>query len=47
VEEGQPLLELHADDRGRFAAARDALDGAVDIGESPPERRPLIIERIA
>jgi thymidine phosphorylase len=46
VEEGQPLLELHADDPARFAAAVEALDGAIVIGDEPPEPAPLIIDRI-
>ena len=46
VREGQPLLELHADDASRFDSALSALDGAVEIGEafSPT---PLVIERIS
>ena len=46
VDSGQPLLELRADDASRFAAARDALAGAVEIGEQPPPAAPLVIERI-
>ena len=46
VREGQPLLELHADDASRFDSALSALDGAVEIGEaySPTS---LVIERIS
>jgi thymidine phosphorylase len=47
VEAGQPVLELHTEDPGRFDAARAALTGAIVIGSEPPEGRPLIIERIA
>jgi thymidine phosphorylase len=47
VTEGMPLLELHADDATRFARARDALSGAIDIGPEPPERRDLVIGVIA
>ena len=47
VTEGQPLLELHVDDPGRVARAEEALDGAIEIGNEPIERRPLIIERIS
>ena len=47
VAEGQPLLELHADDADRFDGAVAALDGAIEIGPEPPEPRPLVIERIA
>jgi thymidine phosphorylase len=46
VEEGQPVLELHADDPARFAAALAALEDAWSVGDDPPEPRPLIIERI-
>ena len=46
VEEGQPILELHIDDRSRVEAAVEALDGAIDVGPEPPERKPLILERI-
>jgi thymidine phosphorylase len=47
VEQGQPVLELHADDVGRFAAALDALAGAIEVGPEPPVPAPLIIDRIA
>ncbi|HEX9993888.1 MAG TPA: thymidine phosphorylase [Acidimicrobiales bacterium] len=47
VEEGQPVLELHAEDRSRFAAALDALDGGLEVGQEPPEPRPLVLDRIA
>jgi thymidine phosphorylase len=46
VQEGEPLLELHADDPARFEGAERALDGAITIGAEEPEPRPLIIERI-
>jgi thymidine phosphorylase len=46
VEEGQPVLELHADDPDRFAPALAALEGAIVIGARPPDPRPLVIERI-
>ena len=46
VEEGQPILELHIDDPYRVAAAVEALDGAIDIGSEPPERKSLILDRI-
>jgi thymidine phosphorylase len=47
VEEGAPVLELHADDADRFAAAAAALSAALDIGPEPPPPRPLIIDRIS
>ena len=46
VEAGQPVLELRADDASRFARARDALAGAIEIGPEPPAAAPLVIERI-
>ena len=45
VEQGQPLLELHADDPDRFATALDALDGGYDLGDAAPPTQ-LIIDRI-
>ncbi|HEX6166472.1 MAG TPA: thymidine phosphorylase [Acidimicrobiales bacterium] len=44
---GEPVLELHVDDRERLPAALAALAGAVEVGPEPPEPRPLIVERIA
>jgi len=46
VERGQPLLELRGDAESRFAGARDALAGAIEIGPRPPGIGPLILERI-
>jgi thymidine phosphorylase len=46
VEAGAPLLELLTDDAARIADAIAALDGAIEIGEAPPESRPLVHERI-
>jgi thymidine phosphorylase len=46
VERGQPLLELRGDAGSRFAGARDALAGAIEIGPRPPGIGPLILERI-
>ena len=46
VSEGEALLELHADDAARFAAAERALEGAVEIGAEPAEPREMIFERI-
>jgi thymidine phosphorylase len=43
---GQPVLELRSDDETRFAAAIEALSGAVDVGPEPPEPAPLVIEHI-
>lgn len=47
VEVGQPLLELRADDPGRFDDALAALEDGWTIAAEPPEPRPLVIERIA
>src|SRR5690606_14213567 len=46
VRAGQPLLELHVDDPGRLPDAVAALEGAVEVGDGPPPRRPLVLERI-
>jgi thymidine phosphorylase len=46
VDRGQPLLELRGDAESRFAGARDALAGAIEIGPRPPDVGPLILERI-
>jgi thymidine phosphorylase len=46
VSEGEPLLELHADEPGRFQPAIAALDGAVEIGREATEPQPMVIERI-
>ncbi|MGW0044518.1 thymidine phosphorylase [Rhodococcus sp. NPDC003348] len=42
---GAPLLTLHTDTPHRFEHARAALDGAWDIGDTPPDE-PLVIDRI-
>ena len=44
VEAGQPVLELHADDPLRFAGAREALAGAVVVGDEPPAPTPLVLD---
>ena len=47
VEAGQPLLELRADDPGRFGPALAALEGAARIGDQgPPEPVSPVIEEI-
>jgi len=40
VREGQPLLELRADDPGRFGPALAALATAVTVSEEPPPPLP-------
>jgi thymidine phosphorylase len=47
VEAGQPLLELRADDPGRFAAALDALEGAAVVAAEPPAPVSAVIEVVA
>src|SRR6202161_4216703 len=46
VAKGEPILELHGDDRGRRDAARAELDAAIDIGDEAPADRPLILQRM-
>jgi thymidine phosphorylase len=49
VADGQPILELRADDDSRFAAALDALrlPGAIEIGqERPPASPDPVIDRV-
>jgi thymidine phosphorylase len=46
VAAGQPVLELHADDPGRFAAALEAVEGAVTIGREPPAPAALIVDQV-
>ncbi len=46
VAAGQPVLELRADDPGRFDRARQALAGAIEIGPEPPEPAGLVLDRI-
>ena len=46
VAAGQPVLELQADDPGRFAAALEAVEGAVTIGSERPPSVPLIVDQV-
>ena len=46
VQAGDPILELLTDESDRFADARSALEGAIEIGRQPAEPRPLILETI-
>ena len=46
VDAGQPLFTLHTDTPERLERAREALAGAVTIGDAAPAGRPLIVERI-
>src|SRR5918996_1348579 len=46
VEEGEPVLELHADDPDRLDSAMEALGGALEIGPEALEPEPMVIERV-
>src|SRR5579872_3939632 len=46
VEEGQPVLEVRAEDEARFARALEALEGALEVGPEPPELPEVVIEAI-
>ena len=46
IERGQPLLELRGDAGSRFADAREALAGGIEIGRRPPPGGQLVLERI-
>lgn len=43
---GEPLLTLYTDTPERFGAAMAELEGGWSVGDAPPARRPLIIDRI-
>ncbi len=47
VRAGQALMTLHTDTPERFARAREALAGAVVVGDGPAPSRPLVLDRIA
>lgn len=46
VERGEPILELHVDDPGRYDVALAALEGAFEIGSDEPEPRRMILDRV-
>jgi thymidine phosphorylase len=46
VQRGEPVLELHADDPGRFGAAAEALDGALTVAAVPRADEPLILDQV-
>jgi thymidine phosphorylase len=46
VEEGQPLLELRADEEARFIGAAQALEGAVAISRGQPGMHTPVIGRV-
>jgi thymidine phosphorylase len=47
VTAGQPLVELHVDDRSRLPGALAALEGAFEIGPDPCAPPPLVLERVS
>ena len=46
VREGEPLAELHASDAARLDAGEARLRTAFGISDAPPQRKPLVLERI-
>lgn len=46
VQAGEPVLELHAADPGRFDAALRALEGAIEVAPEAPEPAPLVLDRM-
>lgn len=46
VTAGEPLFTLYTDTPERFGAALAELDGGWSVGDTPPARRPLIIDRV-
>jgi thymidine phosphorylase len=46
VRRGEPILDLHLDEVDRLPAALDALEGAIQLGDTPPEERILVHGRI-
>ena len=47
VTKGEPILELHGDKEDCFDSAMDALEGAIEISDSPPGELSLIIDKIS
>jgi thymidine phosphorylase len=46
VNQGDPVVELYADDPARFAAAVEALGGALAIASEPSAAVPLIVDQV-
>jgi thymidine phosphorylase len=46
IKKGAPLFTLHTDEPSRFERAKEALVGAVTIGNSVAERLPLVVSKI-
>jgi thymidine phosphorylase len=47
VDAGEPLLELHVDDPAALPRALESLAGAVEVGDAPPPRAPLVLGAVA
>jgi pyrimidine-nucleoside phosphorylase len=46
IEEGQPWIEIHANEGSRLKAAEERLEGALEVGEAPTEPQPLVLARL-
>jgi thymidine phosphorylase len=46
VRQGDPVLELQADDPARFGPAAEALGGALTVASAPPPAAPLILDQV-
>jgi thymidine phosphorylase len=46
VRQGEPVLELYADDPARFGPAADALSGALTVAGEPLAAQPLILDQV-
>jgi thymidine phosphorylase len=46
VRQGEPVLELYADDPARFAAGAEALSGALTVTSERPPAQPLILDQV-
>jgi thymidine phosphorylase len=46
VRQGEPVLELYADDPARFAAGTEALSGALTVTSEQPPAQPLILDQV-
>ena len=47
VERGEPIAEVHARTDEAAAAAADVVLGAYELGEEPPEHRPIVLDVLA
>ena len=46
VSAGQPVMELHTEDPERFVRAREALAGALQIGDTAPTPAAMVLDRV-